>query len=104
MRDREFESWMKEHWMKNSNKFHNSPFYLASCAQGEAGEIFKVIKKAVKIQETNYPILIQEEKDDLVEEIGDTMHYCIRLGQQLDVDIETIFGRNYTKLIMRYGE
>lgn len=104
MRDRDFEDWMRKHWNQNSKPYHNETFYLAACAQGEAGELFKIFKKAHKVQGKPSPDLTPEELKEAILEAGDTIHYCVRLMQKFNVDIEQILGMNYSKIIMRYQE
>jgi len=104
MNKSDFEAWMKEHWAQNSKPHHNDTFYLAACAQGEAGELFKVFKKQCKIQGTNNPKLTAKELHEAILEAGDTIHYVIRLMQVLGVDLYTVLAYNKDKIEKRYSK
>jgi NTP pyrophosphatase (non-canonical NTP hydrolase) len=64
---------------------------------GESGEIADVVKKH----------LYQGHELDfkhIAEEIGDVMFYIVNLCNVLQLDLETILGQNYNKLLARYPE
>lgn len=100
----DFEKWQEAHWERNSDPYHNSLFYLAACAQGEAGEAFRIVKRACKKQLTDTPYLSKDEQGELVLEIGDTMHYCLRMLRHMGVSAEEALELNYQKLLERYGK
>ncbi len=104
MKAEDFEKWQADHWSRNSDPYHNSLFYLSSCAMGEAGEAFKIVKAASKLQCVSDPKLTSEERQKLIYEIGDQIHYALRLLHNIDCTLEEALVKNQAKLMHRYGE
>ena len=75
-------------------------WHHASCIQGEAGELFDAVKKHIIY---NKPFTDQERLN-VIEELGDMEFYMEGLRQACNVTRQETLDHNATKLAKRYGE
>ena len=62
---------------------------------GETGETADKIKKIIRDKKGKYS---EEDKVEIVKELGDVMWYLAGIARYLDVDLETVARGNLTKL------
>lgn len=83
---------------------------LAYCAMGltgEAGEVADKIKKLYRDRvfhsqtQTWKQIIIDDNKKDIVKELGDVLWYITAMANELGISLEEIMEMNYNKLIKR---
>ena len=73
-------------------------WHMASCVQGEAGELFDAIKKPCIYGKSTF------DRDNIVEELGDIEFYLEGLRQGLKISREETILANMEKLGKRYHE
>jgi len=73
-------------------------WHMASCIQGEAGELFDAIKKPVIYNKGVF------DRENIVEELGDIEFYMEGLRQALNISREETIEANIAKLSVRYKE
>lgn len=72
-------------------------WHMASCVQGEAGELFDGIKKYIIYDKTL-------NLDNVIEELGDIEFYLEGLRQGLAISREETLRANIAKLSVRYAK
>lgn len=75
--------------------------YLGLGLAGEAGEAANVIKKVIRRHGVT---LTEQERKNLISELGDILWYLARITWYLEVDIETVLQQNIKKLTKRMTE
>jgi NTP pyrophosphatase (non-canonical NTP hydrolase) len=76
--------------------------YLALGTTGEAGEIAEKVKKLIRDHgSAAVASITEEQRDDLVKEMGDVLWYLAQLCTELSVDMNTMAERNIEKLYSR---
>jgi NTP pyrophosphatase (non-canonical NTP hydrolase) len=75
------------------------PFYPALGLAGEAGEVVEKIKKLMR--DTDAKILTDDQKAEIVKELGDVLWYVANLAEDLDYDLQQIALTNLNKLRSR---
>lgn len=75
-------------------------WHHASCIQGEAGEIFDVVKKHIIYNKE----WTEENQNHLIEELGDLEFYLEGLRQAFRINRQVCLDRNAEKLAKRYGD
>ena len=73
-------------------------WHMASCIQGEAGELFDAIKKPVIYNKGVF------DRENIVEELGDIEFYMEGLRQALGISRDETIEANIVKLAVRYRE
>lgn len=73
-------------------------WHMASCIQGEAGELFDAIKKPVIYNKGEF------DRHNIVEELGDIEFYMEGLRQALGITREETIEANIAKLATRYRD
>ena len=73
-------------------------WHMASCIQGEAGELFDAIKKPCIYAKGTF------DRDNIVEELGDIEFYLEGLRQGLGIMREETIAANMEKLGKRYAD
>lgn len=73
-------------------------WHMASCIQGEAGELFDAIKKPVIYNKGVF------DRKNIVEELGDIEFYMEGLRQALGISRDETIEANIAKLSIRYSE
>ena len=72
--------------------------YLALGTAGEAGEIAEKIKKILRDGDGN---VTEQNKEDIVKEMGDVLWYLSQLARELGVEFEYVAKVNLNKLQSR---
>ena len=67
---------------------------------GEAGEIAEKIKKIVRDKDG---VLSDEDKEEIIKEIGDVLWYLAVLSEHLNISFEEVGKRNIAKLRSRHA-
>lgn len=75
------------------------PFYPALGLAGEAGEVVEKIKKLMR--DTDAKILTDEQKAEIVKELGDVLWYVANLAEDLNYDLGQVALMNLNKLRSR---
>lgn len=73
-------------------------WYPALGLAGETGEAIEVVKKMIR---DNKGVVTPEIKHDLILELGDVLHYLIRLAKDFDISMDEIIDGNTEKLSKR---
>lgn len=73
--------------------------FLVLALSGEVGEIANIVKKIVRGDYT-----LEEKKEDIKEEIIDTLIYLMKLSYQFNIDIENEYLKKMEKNKMRFKE
>ena len=84
--------------MSNKTHFRKAPFPVVHASMGlseESGEILGHVKKALWYGK-------DLDKAEMVEEMGDCLHYFQMLCNSMDVTIEELIETNMQKLNIRY--
>ena len=72
--------------------------YPALGLNGEAGEVADKIKKVIRDKGGEYS---NEDRWEIVKELGDVLWYIVALGKDLGYDLDEIAEANYDKLRSR---
>lgn len=75
--------------------------YLGLGLAGESGESVDVIKKLVRLDDTDWEGDHPELRAKLIDELGDVFWYFARLLDVLDISLYEVVQRNTTKLQQR---
>ena len=90
---KEFEKFTIDNWKQPELTPERATLcYMATCMTGEAGETADAVKKYCKSTNT---------KEDILLEMGDTLHYLTRLGLELGYSLDDIMIANLDKLRKR---
>ena len=65
---------------------------------GESGEVAEKIKKIIRDKDGVYT---QEDKDEILKELGDVLFYVTALAEDLGFTLEDVAMRNVEKLMSR---
>ena len=68
---------------------------------GEAGEVAEVVKKMIRDKGKK---LSEEDKQDLLKELGDILWYLSKVASKLEFSLEDVANANLLKLKERYGD
>ena len=100
-----FEQFVNEHSI-DDNLLYNSN---ALC--GECGEVANVIKKIeIRNKLNSYDVIsmrtMDEYNENLVEELGDSLFYLVKIANKLGITLDDIMKNQYNKLTnqdIKYG-
>lgn len=104
----DFDSWIVDHWAKNSTRINSTPLYLSNALCGEVGELANVIKKIVRETDKQggdpvfNPNLTDDFRIQIANEAGDVLHYLLRLMWRAGLTPELVMEMNRNKLVERY--
>lgn len=87
-----FQKFVKEHWTVQDEPLKDL-FIMCTGLAGETGETLEHLKKHIR-----------DGKIDLKElklELGDVLHYWVRILQQYDLKFEDVLDANVEKLVRR---
>jgi len=100
--------WIQQHWATyTATPVTRSSLYLANELAGEAGESANVVKKICRRLMT-YSFrdamhnVTPEERQKLVDEIGDALHCTLHLMEAHDITLDEVMKFNVEKLTRRY--
>lgn len=91
-----FQIYVAEHWV-DVNDTDRGICIAALGLAGETGECVEHIKKYIR---GSKPVNV----DEFILELGDVLHYLVRLGQYYDLSLEDIAAANILKLDNRREE
>ena len=80
--------------------------YLIHGLTGEAGELSNAFKKLIRnnlvtLTRAKGLVLPFDQRDKLIDELGDVMWYAARIAHTLDLSLEEVMQRNVEKLQKR---
>jgi NTP pyrophosphatase (non-canonical NTP hydrolase) len=79
----------------------NNFVYPALALGGEAGEVQNVLKKVLRDQDG---VLLNENRRNVVDELGDVFFYAFALAAEMGVTVEQVLQHNVDKLNKRQAE
>jgi len=91
-----FQAYVRNNW--TDDHYENdlkSLFIMATGYAGETGEVVELLKKHVRDG--------RDIKADLLLELGDQLHYFVRIAQRFGFTLEEIMDANIVKLDERFG-
>jgi NTP pyrophosphatase (non-canonical NTP hydrolase) len=91
----EFQAWVRGGWVAKPGT--NELAVMALGLAGEAGETVELIKKELR---GDGPL----NREKLLLELGDVLHYLCRIASQYDIAIEDVMAANVTKIESRRGK
>lgn len=73
---------------------------------GEVGEIQNLVKKALRNGDISGVGMLRDDeaRKMLVDELGDVLHYCMRVCLALEVAPSVVIGQNITKINKRFAD
>lgn len=83
--------------IKDLTPLHAHLWHMASCIQGEAGELFDAIKKPVIYNKGEF------DMNNVLEELGDIEFYLEGLRTAMGITREATLAANVSKLGKRYS-
>lgn len=91
----EFEDMTARYWVPPTITEHDATVnFIAMCMAGEAGEVCDALKKVTRQNG-------RATMEDVLLEIGDTLHYLTRLANYLGWSLEDVMDANHKKLSTR---
>jgi NTP pyrophosphatase (non-canonical NTP hydrolase) len=98
---KDFESYVETQWRQPEEVGASSPAgvdlanmtFIYTCMAGECGEVGDALKKYARGK---------RNLEDLALEIGDTLHYLVKLSNYIGYPIEKIIKMNMEKLNERF--
>lgn len=78
-----------------------SVYYAGLGLCGEAGEVAEKLKKAIRKDKIE---VTDEERAELLKELGDVVWYATRISQMIGSDIQTAVSMTVDKLVKRHAE
>jgi NTP pyrophosphatase (non-canonical NTP hydrolase) len=82
----------------SKDNFLNGFVYRTLGMVGEAGEVAEKVKKIIRDKEG---VITEEDKQEIVKEMGDVLWYLQALADALDVSLEDVAQANIDKLTSR---
>ena len=87
--------------LSGGDTFHRLQLVNAVLAlNGESGELANKLKKFIE----NGDMLNTEEREILIEELGDVCWYCAHVASLLSIKLSDVLGQNVSKLRERYKD
>jgi NTP pyrophosphatase (non-canonical NTP hydrolase) len=91
----EYADWMRNRWDNHPKHSDERDLTIAGLGVGgEAGEVQEHIKKFIR--DRKWPDL-----NELRLELGDVIHYAVRIGQLFNIEFQEIINANVDKLNAR---
>ena len=96
-----------EEYQKLSGSYTEVPgtddvfMYSVLGLNGEAGEVAEVVKKMIRDKGKQ---LSEEDRHDLLKELGDVLWYLSKIASKLGFSLEDVARSNLLKLKERYGD
>ena len=96
----EYEDIAKKSAIYPKDKF-DGVVYTAIGLSNESGEVLGKLKKIIRDFNGSFSEGVNQNREDLVEELGDVLWYLCMLGNEIGSSLEEIAKRNNEKLSSR---
>lgn len=94
MTKEDFENFIRERWSRQDGRQPWEHLFIMTVGlAGECGEVCELVKRDVRNGKSI--------RDALVLELGDVIHYAVRLGQHYGIGLDEIMEANRKKLVER---
>jgi NTP pyrophosphatase (non-canonical NTP hydrolase) len=100
MRIEDFQKWVEDGWTRKVDSEKDELRELAVMTLGLAGECGEVIEPIKKEIRGDGPL----DKDKLCLELGDVLHYLMRIASHYHIDSYDIMAANVEKIEARRGK
>lgn len=92
----EFFAWTNDRWQGYRRDDLEQMYIITAGLAGETGEVIEILKKRVRDGKF--------DRDDLILELGDVVHYWCRILNRFDITPDQVFAANVAKLEARDRE
>lgn len=97
-----FEEYVREHWTDGNEPDFRGMAIMACGVAGETGEVLEHFKKVIRNFDGDFAAYPHRDKALL--EMGDALHYFVRIAQCFDFSLLEIMQANMEKLDKRRAE
>ena len=95
---KEYQTWTRKlvKYKKSAVEIKNAGlYYVALGLTGESGEVANKVKKIFRDKDS---VVSVEDREDILDEVGDVLYYLARLCDELGGDIQEVINKNVEKL------